>query len=487
MRAPPVAAALGLGAGACLLYLATLSRQPAADSLLFALAVESGDPRHLIRLRHPLLHPLGWAFVETWRALGWDGRALLPLQTFNAVGGGALVALLYTIAWRLTRSSSAAALAAGGFAVSGATWLLSTDAEFVTVPLAINLAVLAVILNADRRAWERPAFLVGIGVAIAVATLAYLSNASLAAVAVGAARLDTDGSRRSWPRRIVSLAAGASLVLVPALVALTWLRGAESAGVKLLGAYGSDGYGYFTPALSDLPHGAYTLARSLLLYPGLGMNDSTAAFLAAASWLQRAGFAAYYAVAAALAAAVPLWAWRRRAVLSRAYGRPLRLLLLWALLHGAFALVWVVGDCSFWLPVLAAWWIVVALLLASAPMSGRALAVAGIVVCTLLVANAALFILPNHDLSRSPRRLLTTAVAEQTGADDIVITPADNILRLHLRYFTGRNVIGANKGNASDTIAAALNQRRARVFITGLPHPQNAEKVADNLFLIPPP
>ena len=51
--------ALLIGILAFLLYLATLSRDYSADSLLFAIAVESGRWQDLVDPYHVLLHPLG--------------------------------------------------------------------------------------------------------------------------------------------------------------------------------------------------------------------------------------------------------------------------------------------------------------------------------------------------------------------------------------------------------------------------------------------
>jgi hypothetical protein len=474
MRSSTVPAALVLGVAALILYLGTLSRQPSADSLLFALAVESGDPHRLVNLRHPLLHPLGWAFVELWRMLGWQGRALLPLQVLNALGGAAAVALVHHIAARLTASLQIATAVAAGFAFSGAAWLLGTEAEFVTVPLAASLLVLDVLLTARSSDWERPAFPAAIGAAIGAAAMLYLTNASLFAVALAAAYPRPAAARRVWPRRVALLIAGTLLVFLPTMAVLSQLDGARAQWPSVLGQVAGR-EGYIRPSWFDLPHGAYAFVRSLLLYPDLGINDSTRAYLASATSGQRAAFALYYTLAAALALTPPLWAIRHWGVLRHTYGRPALLLALWALLHAAFAIVWVVGDCSFWVQVLAAWWLLVALLAAIARSRRRALAAVTAAAVALLLANGALFILPRHDLLRNHRHWIAVGVAERTAKDDIIVTRGNDLLIAYLRYFTRRPVIGAAPRDASRAAATALQRARltgGRVFVVGLRPPQ---------------
>jgi hypothetical protein len=471
MRSRTVGTAALLGVAAFVLYVSTLSRQPSADSVFFALAIESGDPFRLVNLRHPLLHPLGWAFVELWRVLGWQGRALLPLQVLNALGGAAAVALVHHIAMRLTASLAIATAVAAGFAVSGAVWLLSTEAEFVTVPFAAGLLVLDALLAARSQDWERPAFLAAIGAAVGAATLCYLSNASLGAVAIAAAYPGTAAPPRGWARRAALLIAGALLVIVPAIAVHAQLDVAHAQLRSML----VQTPGYFPPSWFVLPHAAYAFVRSLLLYPDLGMNDSTAAYLAAATSAQRAAFATYYAFAGALALTVPLLAIRRRGALRRAYRRPALLLALWALLHAAFALVWVVGDCSFWVPVLAAWWLLVALLLATAPAPRRARKAVALAAAVLLVANGFLFILPRHDLLRNRRHWIAAGVAEHTAPNDIIVTRNNDLLVPYLRYFAQRPVIDAAPADVDRAAATALERAQAsggRVFVVGLSPPE---------------
>lgn len=467
-----------LGAAAFVLYSATLSRQPSADSLLFALAVESAEPLRLVNLRHPLLHPLGWSFVQFWRLLGWEGRALPPLQVLNALAGAAAVALLYHVAARVTGSSRIAGAVAAGFAVSGAMWLLSTEAEFVTPALAANLLVFDLILIAPRQRWPGARFLLGTGMAIGVATLAYLSNASLLLVAAAAAHPGADAPWRTWLRRVTLLAVGAAVPVVSAGALLSYLvAGPAGWPAQLARLHGGGQYGQL--GLFNLPHGAYAFVRSLLLYPHLGMNERSSAYLAAATRLQLAAFIGYYALAALLALGPLFWAVRRWPALRRAPGRTLALLSLWALQHAAFALYWVPGDMSFWVAVLAAWWLLVALLLATADDRRRALEAVAATAAVLLVVNAAVFILPRHDLRRNQRYWIANGVAAHTTPADVVVTASNDVLALYLTYFAQRAVVTADAGSTPRAVAKAVAKARVtggRVFAVGLAPPAPAAR-----------
>jgi len=463
-----VAAAALLGGAALALYAATLSRHPSADSLEFALAVESGDPRQLLNLHHPLLHPLGWGFVEVWRVLGWTGGALLPLQLLNALGGGVAAAFLAHLASRLTGSARIGCMVAAGFAVSGAMWLLSTEAEFVTPPLAVNLGLLDLLITAAPERWERPAFSFGLGAAIAIAALLYLTNGILLPVAALAARSRSGFERGIWLRRVALLSAGAIAGLTLSGAALiVWLHAAGASRLPELMVWSR--YGGLD--WSNLPRGAYAFIRSLLLYPGLGMNDRTTAYLNAAGPLQRTIFAAYYGLAAALAALPVWWAVRQRRLLLHTYGRAVVLVLVWAGAHTLFALYWVPSDCSFWAPTLAAWWLVIALLAAATPHSRRTVSYGTALAAALLLVNAVLFVLPHHDLQRNRTYWIAHAAAQHTAPGDVIITRSDDVLALYLMYFERRSVVLADRNpTAAIEEALALARRRhGRAFAVDVP------------------
>ena len=361
------------------LYLPTLSHHYSADSLLYASAIESGSWRALVHPRHPLLRPVAWLWFRWWQLLGWHGAAMVPLQTLNAVGGALCVGLVMALSARMTGSLGGATLAATGFAVSGGVWLLSTEAEFVTVPLAVELLVLAWILRGEASSATR---LVGVGSAIAVATLMYLTNAALLPVAL-LARRNGPFAGRGPAHRTVLLLTGFALPMLPALVGAAFITGLYHWSGMFAG-----GNPYGIISWENLPRGVYAFLRTLLLFPGLGMNDRTLSYLGGAPMEARAVFAVtYLAVGLTATAPLVLAVWRG---LRWPAGREVTV---WAALHAAFAFYWVPSDTSFWIPVTAAWWLLVARATATGIVPRTMVAA---LIMVLLCANALGLILPHH-------------------------------------------------------------------------------------------
>lgn len=90
------------------------------------------------------------------------------------------------------------------------------------------------------------------------------------------------------------------------------LTRAGLAGRYLLALVNPAGYGAWR--LLDVVHGAYAFLRSIGLFRGLAMNNSTALFLASAADSERFFFVAYYALlgVVALLPFLALFYFRRR-------------------------------------------------------------------------------------------------------------------------------------------------------------------------------
>ena len=76
-----------VGAAAALFYLAWPSSFYNMDGVACAIAVELGDLRHLVHGNHVLYGLVGLAFHRLWQLLGYQGPAILPLQTLNSLIG----------------------------------------------------------------------------------------------------------------------------------------------------------------------------------------------------------------------------------------------------------------------------------------------------------------------------------------------------------------------------------------------------------------
>ena len=263
-------------------------------------------PAHLLDPYHPLLHPFGLAFYRLWQALGWTGQSLLPLQVLNALAGAFCAGLVTDIARRLTGSARLALLTGLGFAVSGGLWMLSVEAEFVTLPLAAALLVLWALLAASPRRAGTAGYAVLLALATAVAFWSYASGAILFLVVLTGILLD---SRLGPPvrRRQALIYSGALLVVVIPATLIFLAQWSQGDWARVPAYFLSRGE-YSRFALSDLPHGVYGFLRSLALYPRLSLIGTTRQFLDQASPAERGLFVAYYGLA--LLVAARRWRWQ---------------------------------------------------------------------------------------------------------------------------------------------------------------------------------
>ena len=425
-------------AAACLLYLVTLSNHYSGDSIEYALAIESADPALLLDPYHPLLHPLGLLFFRLWQLAGWTGRALLPLQVLNALAGGLCAGLLTSIAGVLSGSAGLAAAAGLGFAVSGGLWMLSVEAEFVTLPLALLLAVLWALLVVAPATAARRGDPILLGAATAAAVTGYVSSVLLVPVVL--VGLLADGRLKLALRRRRSLVYLATVLLILVPVYLAFLAAWSGGRWALVPAYFfGRSYGRFTPF--SVPHGVYAFLRSLALYPNLSLGGTTRDFLAQASLTGRLLFAGYYGIILLAVLALVWLTWRHRRRLWPGERRPLLVLGTWTVLFAAFGFYWVPGDQSFWLPVLAAWWLLVSLALAAAGVEGRRLAVVLAAVAGLAVGNALFEVVPRHDIRRNAAYQVAGQVSAHTNPEDIVLVRGDDIAGLYLTYLGDRQIL----------------------------------------------
>ena len=125
-------------------------------------------------------------------------------------------------------------------------------------------------------------------------------------------------------------------------------------------------------------------------------------------------------------------------------------LAVWSAGFAVFAFFWVPGDVSFWLPLLAAWWLLLALAISAVTSdatrtakTGRWLTGLTVAVIALAIANATFEVLPRRDLATNLPYQVAMDVAAQTGDDVIFLTRGDDISGLYLAYFAGRQVFYA--------------------------------------------
>jgi hypothetical protein len=421
---------------AAILYSLTLSRHYTADSLLFALLIEGDNLQALIDPTHLLLHPLALLWFRIWQALGWAGRSLMPLQLLNALAGSACVGLMWALAHRLSRSSGTATIIALGFAVSGGLWLLSVEAEFVTIPLALQLLVLWLILAELADGAGRVIYAVLLGIVVAIAILSYLTSVFLVLVVLLGFFSAGLTAGIKWRQIALFLSSLLLLLIPPFMLALAAWTAGDLGQLYRLGGQGTYGLWHWF----NVPHGFYTFLRSIGLFPGLAMNNSTRELLAAAGNEKRLIFFAYYALIATLALLPLLCLTLRRRALWAGAKQPLLVLLTWTITFAVFAFYWVPGDVTFWMPVLASWWLAIAICW-SAGSAARRRNGALLVVLLLGIVNATQSILPRTVLESNQPYLTAKRIVAETGAEDIILIETDDITTLTVTYFAARRVL----------------------------------------------
>ncbi len=441
-----------LAALAALVYLATLSRNFSGDTIRYAVKAETQGMLAGIDLYHLFNQPLAWLAWQAARLTGWQERALVPIQVPNAVAGGAAVGLMFLLGRRLGLSARAATVAAAGLGVSCAMWLLATDGEYVTPGLALGLLPLVLWYGAPAATLDRPSFALTLGGALALAGLAFQTNLLLVPVLLWAL-----AKRRELPAARRRRAAGLLLAAAAGLYAAGYGLGLAATlgpqGLLDWRPHPGMGLGYGLPGWSSLPHGAYALVRGLVGFPGLSLSDSTRGLWAAAGPAWRAGFAAWYAVAALLFAAplaMGLRTLRREGAGSRVWVP----LLLWALLSAAFAVYWVPGDLSFWVVVLVPWW-----LLAGRQLGDRRLGPA--LVALLGLVNAGALVLPNHDGARNAAYVEASHLAQAMAPGDLLMVPTEGRLQIYTYYLTRGAVLVPGAGTdalpATERVVASID------------------------------
>ncbi len=487
-------------------YIATLSRNFTAASIMFVTEIESGDWTTILQRQKILLYPTGWVFYQFWRLAGWNDKGLFPLQVFNALFGAISVGLMYSISKRLTHSTPIAFLVSIGFAFSSAVWLFSTEAEFATLPLAAMLMMLWLLLNAPPKLLNHRFYPVLLGGWAGLSFLLYSSNGLLALVAiVGLWFME----QRSWQSRLkqaVVILVSMTLIVGPVyLLVLYFVNGVHDlASLRDWQLYGGQGTGtiYGNFELSHLFYGAYALIRSLSSYPGFGLDTRAGLFMAHASWLEKETFGGYYLFVLAVLLTPLIVAFIKRRQLLLAHYRPLCILAAVAVLYMAFALLWSAKDQKFWLPILAPWWLLVGLLLvtlneerSSMPSSPRTWwqrvsfnGITAVMIAVLFCINGFGIVVPHRFLELNRAYQIAMSVGEHTSPQDLIITTGGDRLAYYIPYFANRRTLIVFQlflkaaHNTEDEVFTTIQQeiaqtyeRGGRVFLVGTEPGRDAE------------
>lgn len=307
-RALPWAA----GIVVALAYLGIHSTFYCFDGVACAIAVELGDYRHLVHGNHLLYGLAGRAFYMLWQAFGYQGQAIIALQTLDSLLGGGAAGVFCALLLDLGLLPATAILATAGLAFSYAWWFWSLEAQ------VYMLGCLFVAAAAREALSQRPRPAV-VGWWHGLAILGHVGHVMFAPAAVYLLLPQTGRGRR---RALAAYAAAlsASLLTAYGLAALlcvkpgslqearTWLLGSAALSLdKSFVWFGGYSWG----------HVGHWLRMSLRVFSdfdeiagparawawGLGASAAAAAAWAARRWdrtskfavIWLAGYAALYA------------------------------------------------------------------------------------------------------------------------------------------------------------------------------------------------
>ncbi len=204
-------------------YLSARSAFYNFDGVACAIAVELSDFKHLVHSNHLIYGLVSWAFVGFWRALGYAGDALYPMQVLNGLLGAAGAAATAGLVRRLGAPRREAALVAGALATSYAWWMWSLEAQ------VYMLGALPLILAFNEALEDKPRpWLVGL-----LHAASMLGHAGHCVAAPALAYLLWGVRRERRDLAAYFLWAAAAVVLAYAAAVLAFVRPLEGPGFRL--------------------------------------------------------------------------------------------------------------------------------------------------------------------------------------------------------------------------------------------------------------
>ena len=167
---------------------AFLSNMFFRDSFTYAWAAESESVRDLFHSHHLLYVPLCRLYYNLWRGLGYDGGALVPLQTLTTIMGALGVSLLFLVLSIKLRDRASAAFAAIFMGVSYAFWAYSMQAY--PYVFAVSLLIASYLSLVKGMMTSRSLWLVVAGLLNAAAILFHQMTGLFLPVAIVAILID---------------------------------------------------------------------------------------------------------------------------------------------------------------------------------------------------------------------------------------------------------------------------------------------------------
>lgn len=420
-----------------LLYLSFRSVAFNFDGVACAIAVELSDFKHLVHGNHLAYGVLGWLFDRAWRAAGYAGPAVLPLQVLDSLLGAAGAAVFASLLKRSGRTDREAALGAAALAVSSAWWFWSLEAQVYMLGALFAAAAAREALSDKPRPWA-------VGLWHAAAVLGHVGHATaLPALAWALAR---KGGRKSLPAYVLTLGAVLAASYAAAGILAVRPASAEELRLWLLGsaALGVDRAFSWHAAPLGLALSAWS-AMTLRVFCDFAGRRGAAR---AAGLLLGA-----LPVAAAFAGA-------------RRGGPRARFWLLWLAGYAALYLTWEPFTAVYRITDLLALWSLALLGLESWPPRARAAALAAWTAAALAF-NLTFTVRPAADPSRNAGLSEARWIASHAPADAWILSYSEG--SVYLPYFAHLKTINLRYLERPETLYARLDQAAARgetVFVS---------------------
>jgi hypothetical protein len=380
------------------------------DGIACAIAVESRNIRHLAHGNHVLYGLLGLAFDASWRALGYTGRSLLPLQVMDRLLHAACAAATYILLRQLRASRAAAALGAAGLSMSFVVWFYGLEAH-------VYLLGLLGLLGASICLFGRQVRPVEAGLCHAFAIGGHVTHALFLPCALYWLWTIPGRRRGAMQRYLASLAAGTFAVYAVGFAAVR----PTSLSALARWLYGTAAIG---PGRVFHWHGSWApLTWCVGAVGALWAQEGQTSFYVSPGPL----FAVHAAAYAALAAAAFLSSTRHRR-LAAAMG-------VWVLAYFLFFSTWEPENMNYHVAELIPLWALTALCLDERGRIGRTALAASV---SAVAASSWLWgIGPMTRPGSNPRLAEMEAVRAATPEDAWVATAAD-IGQVYVPYFAGR-------------------------------------------------
>lgn len=438
------------------LYLTTLSDVHTFDALSYIRDVD-GRTGFFFHPHHLLYSPTGWLFWQSWRIFGYEGNSELALKVLNALVGAGCGFALYHLIYSLTHKALAAAIAAGVFLFSYATWYFSAEVEVYVLALVWQLLAMALMVELVSRPRPRTAPL--LGVALGMAALYHQTNGLLVPITMLAVAL----APISWQRKLLALVVSGAISAV--IVATGYL------GI----GFGINGY----RSLSELRNwmfffvetgwwGHATRDRWTDLGAGLGNTIST-----------RGALPYWIGIVIITVLGIPSWRrWPRITVLALA----------WLALYSAFFIWWEPDNIEFWIASLLPLWLLLGLSIAG--IGNRWLSIAaqgvGLVGIASLAFHNYSIVELRGDARYDLQRQLSQGVKQVTTPADLILAPG-GVMELYLPYYEDRHNVRTLNGvlfESNGDVAAALG--RIGAYIDDSLHAGLSVTIGRELVELPP-